>query len=127
MKKSMIVFVCKHGAAKSILAAAYFNQLATERGLTVHAIARGTHPDKELSLQTVKGLSADGLAPSESSPQKLTESDLQSAQRVIAFCELPAEYHHPRVEHWEHVPPVSESYEKSRDAILKRIRRMLEK
>jgi protein-tyrosine-phosphatase len=32
-----IVFVCEHGAAKSLIATAYFNKLASERGMTVRA------------------------------------------------------------------------------------------
>ncbi len=123
----IIVFVCEHGAAKSIIAAAYFNQLAGEMGLNLYAVARGTNPDKELSPRTIKGLSDDGLLPTESIPQKLTEADLQGAQRVISFCELPTEYR-PKtiVERWDDIPPVSESYEQARDAILARIRQMLD-
>lgn len=124
--KAMIVFVCEHGAAKSIIAAAYFNQFASHMGLDVKAVARGTNPDPELSPQTVKGLADDALKPTESAPQKLTEEDLQSAQRVVAFCNLPAEYRRPIVlERWEDVPPVSEHYAKARDAIVERIRQML--
>jgi protein-tyrosine-phosphatase len=125
-KNPIILFVCEHGAAKSILAAAYFNRLARERGLILRASARGTNPDPELSPQTVTGLSKDGLIPTESAPQKLTVADIQSAQRVISFCELSAEaYGQVRVEHWSDVPPVSESYEKARDAIRERIQSML--
>jgi protein-tyrosine-phosphatase len=125
-KKSTIIFVCEHGAAKSILAAAYFNTFASEMGLDLRAIARGTTPDDELSLQTVLGLSRDGLHPTESTPQKLTETDLQSAQRVIAFCELPVEARQQStVEHWEGIPPVSENYEQARDAIVEHIHRFL--
>jgi protein-tyrosine-phosphatase len=123
---SMIVFVCEHGAAKSILAAAYFNKLAHAMGLDQRAVARGTNPDDELSLQTVLGLSNDGLQPTESKPQKLTAGDIQSAQHVIAFCELPVEYgQQSTVEHWEGIPPVSENYEQARDAIIGRIRQFL--
>ena len=32
-----VVFVCEHGAAKSLIAAAYFNKLAGERGLSARA------------------------------------------------------------------------------------------
>jgi protein-tyrosine-phosphatase len=124
----VIVFVCEHGAAKSILAATYFNHLAGEMGLKTRAVARGTNPAKEVSPQTVTGLSADGLAPSEWVPQGLTASDLQSAQWVIAFCELPAEYHQQaRIEHWKKIPAVSENYEQARDVILEHIRQMLER
>jgi arsenate reductase (thioredoxin) len=123
-----VVFVCEHGAAKSIVAAAYFNHLASEAGLDLRAIARGTTPDDELSPQTFKGLAEDGLTPSESSPQKLTEADMQSAQRVITFCELPNEYKQQvMIERWNNVPPVSEDYEKARDVIIKNIRQMLDR
>jgi protein-tyrosine-phosphatase len=125
-KNPIILFVCEHGAAKSILAAAYFNRLASERGLILRAEARGTNPDPELSPQTVTGLSEDGLVPTESAPQKLAAADIQSAQRVITFCELPVEPGGSvRMEYWNDVPPVSESYEKARDAILERIQIML--
>ena len=47
-QNSKIVFVCEHGAAKSVIAVAYFNKLASEAKLEFHAIARGTNPDPEL-------------------------------------------------------------------------------
>jgi arsenate reductase (thioredoxin) len=123
---SEVVFVCEHGAAKSVIAAAYFNRFAAQMGLGLHAVARGTDPDTELSRHTVQGLAEDGLAGIEAAPQKLTQTDLQSAQRVVTFCDLPAEYQQPTmVERWDHIPPVSENYEKARDAITERIRQML--
>lgn len=121
-----VVFVCEHGAAKSILAAAHFNKLASDLGLNLKAIARGTNPDEKLSPQVIKGLSQDGLTPSESFPQKLTQADLQSAQRVITFGGLPIE--HPQkilVECWDNIPAVGENYELSRNAIVERIREIL--
>ena len=122
----VIVFVCQHGAAKSIIAAAYFNLLAEEMGLNLRAIARGTDPDPELSPLTLKGLSEEGLTPTESSPRKLTEAEIESAQKVVAFCELPNEYRQQaRVERWDDVPLVSENYEKARDVIIERVRQML--
>ncbi len=123
---STVVFVCEHGAAKSILAAAYFNRFAQEKGLNLRAIARGTNPDEELSPQTVKGLLIDGLDPTESTPQKLTPEDMQSAQRIITLCELSVE--HPQqvsVERWDDIPPVSENYELARDTIIEHVRYLL--
>ena len=125
MQNSIIVFVCEHGAAKSILAASYFNKLANEMGSASRAIARGTNPDQALSPQTIAGLAKDGLHPTEMAPRKLTEVELQEAQRVIAFCELPAEYKSPLVDYWEGIPPVSENYEQARDALIGRIREFL--
>lgn len=121
-----IIFVCEHGAAKSIIAAAYFNKLASEANLDLRAIARGTSPDAELSPNTISGLQADGLSPTESVPQKLSLAEIESAQRVVAFCELPEEYRNKTViEQWDGIPPVSEDYDKARDAIVKRIHRLI--
>ena len=125
-QNSLIVFVCEHGAAKSVIATAYFNRLANEMGVGLRAVARGTNPDPELSLQAVKGLANNGLTPNEPAPRKLTEEEMQSAQRVITFCELPAQYLQPaRIERWEDVPSVSEDYEMARDVIVKRIHQIL--
>ena len=121
-----VLFVCEHGAAKSIIAAAHFNKLASEKNLDLRAIARGTNPDAELSSNTVAGLQADSLTPTESIPQKLSLADVESARRVVAFCELPEEYRSKTViEQWDGVPPVSEDYEKARDAIVERIHRLV--
>ena len=125
-QNSKIVFVCEHGAAKSVIAAAHFNKLASEAKLGFHAIARGTNPDPELSPKAITGLRDDGLTPTELVPQKLSLADIESAQRIITFCELPAEYQQQgNIEHWDGVPPVSEGYQKARDAIVERINRLL--
>ena len=126
MPEETVIFVCEHGAVKSVLAAAYFNKFAEKSGLNVHGIARGTNPDQELSPRVIKGLSADGLTPQESAPQLLFVDDVTSSQRVITFCDLPAEYPQvPGIEHWDDVPPVSENYEQARDAIIERLHRLI--
>lgn len=125
-QEAKVIFVCEHGAAKSVIAAAYFNQLASQMGLDMRAVARGTYPDEEFSPQTLRGLAEEGLTPTELVPQKLTVTELQSAQRVITFCDLPAEYPQQTPgERWEDVPPVSKSYEKARDVIVEHIHQML--
>jgi arsenate reductase len=45
----VIIFVCEHGAAKSVIAATYFNHLAEKAGSARRAIARGINPERELS------------------------------------------------------------------------------
>ena len=122
----MIVFVCEHGAAKSILAAAYFNKLAPESDLGITAIARGTHPDAELSSRAVSGLSEDGLIPTESIPTKLTREELETAQKVVRFCRLPDEYlQKVVVEYWNDIPPLGDDYERSRDAIVAHLKELI--
>jgi protein-tyrosine-phosphatase len=126
-QKSFIVFVCEHGAAKSILASAYFNKLAVEKRLNLYAIARATHPDQELSQKTIDGLRKDGLLPTETAPKIVVSSEIEDAVRVIAFCELPLEYRvKATVEQWDGVPPVSDDYGKARDAIIEKLNSLLE-
>jgi protein-tyrosine-phosphatase len=125
-QNNTIIFVCEHGAAKSILAAAYFNQIADTNGLDLQAIARGTNPDPELSELVVKGLANEGLAPSESHPRELTLDDMHVAGRIVSFCELPTEYSQSMIiEYWNDVPPVSQDYDKARDAILGKVHDLL--
>ena len=121
-----VVFICEHGAANSIIAASYFNKLASDNNLRFTAIARGTHPDAELSSKTVAGLQTDRLAPTESVPTKLALKDLESVKWVISFCTLPEEYQQKaRVEYWDDIPPVSENYERARDAIVARLKELI--
>ena len=51
----------EHGAAKSVIAAAYFNKLAAERGLPDRATYRGANPQAEHSVSALTGLREDGL------------------------------------------------------------------
>ena len=127
-KPRTIVFVCEHGAAKSVIAAAYFNKLAGETGLELRAIARGTEPDNKLSASAIAGLRADGLTPTDSVPQKLSMEDVESAQRIVSLCKLPETYQQKSiVEQWDDLPPVSDNYEKARDAILERLESLMKK
>ena len=125
-QNSRIVFVCEHGAAKSIIAAAYFNKLANETGSELRAVARGINPDDELSPKAITGLRDDGLTPTETVPQILSLQDINSAQRIVSFCELPEEYQTKAIiDQWNNIPPVSENYKKARDAILERLNELL--
>jgi len=125
-ENTFIVFVCEHGAAKSVIAAAYFNKLASETNYGFRAIARGTYPDQELSPMAIVGLREDGLTPTDSVPQKLSLADVESAQRIVAFCELPEEYQNKvTTEQWDGVPPVSENYEQARDAIIEHLNHLM--
>jgi arsenate reductase (thioredoxin) len=120
-----ILFVCEHGSAKSVVAAAHFNEIAAARGLPFRAISRGTVPDAEMAPAAVKGLLGDGLKPGDPAPMKLEQPDLDAAVRVVTFCALPPELQaRSPVEQWE-VPPVSTEYAASREAMLLRIERLL--
>jgi protein-tyrosine-phosphatase len=121
----LVLFVCEHGSAKSVVAAAHFNRIAADRGLPFRAISRGTVPDDEMAPAAVKGLLGDGLKPDDPVPTKLGQADLDAAVRVVTFCDLPPELEVASpLERWE-VPPVSTEYTGSRDAMLANIERLL--
>ena len=48
-KQPTVLFICPHGAAKSVLASAYFQRLAKERGLNVRFDAAGIEPQEAVS------------------------------------------------------------------------------
>jgi protein-tyrosine-phosphatase len=125
-QKPTIIFVCEHGAAKSIVAAAYSNRIANESGIHLRARARGLEPELALSAAAVTGLLKDGLSPTELTPQKLLLAELETARRVVTFCDLPDEYQGKAVfEYWENVAPVSEGYQRARDVIVSKIEGMM--
>jgi arsenate reductase (thioredoxin) len=126
-QEAVVIFVCEHGAAKSILSAAIFNKLARERGMNLRAIARGTNPDPEISPKVAAGLRADELASGEPAPKKISKADLAGARRVITFCALPDDYPGSiQVENWDSYLPAIEDYGKARDKLAERIGRLLE-
>ncbi|MBI2216007.1 MAG: chromate resistance protein [Candidatus Rokubacteria bacterium] len=122
-----LAFVCLHGAAKSVLAAALARRLGAERGIDVRAIAAGIEPDAEVSPAAVRGLTADGLDAPAGRPRRATLYDVRSASRVVTFgCDLgrlaPEAAH---VDDWPDVPAVSDGYETARDAIRERVDRLI--
>jgi protein-tyrosine-phosphatase len=119
-----VLFVCLHGAAKSVVGAAHFRRLAAARGLAMEAVAAGTEPDAELAPGAVKGLAGEGLRAMPSRPRPVTLYDLDSAARVVSFgCDVgPATG--KRVDQWD-VPAVSDGYAAARDRIVAHVERLV--
>ena len=123
-----IVFVCEHGAALSVVSAAYFNKLATEQHLDMHAIARGITPQENLATSASNGLKADGVPSEVQKPQALSQDDLSHSDYVVTFLPLPEKYStNVPVESWNDVPPTGAGYDKSRKAILEHMQQLLDK
>jgi len=121
-----VVFVCEHGAALSVVSAAYFNKLTQEQHLRFHAVPRGVTPQENLSQQATAGLKNDGLAPEIQKPLGLSKAEFADADRVVTFFPIPEKYATKTpVESWNDVAWGPGSYEKSRDAILKHMQELL--
>jgi len=122
-----ILFVCTHGAARSPIAAAYFNRIAAERDLNFRAVFRGTQPDSVLTSGTAKGLLKDDFEISSWKPELVSENDIDKAHRIITFdCELPSNISLDRTEQWNGTPPISTDYDKARDIIKEKVNRLVE-
>lgn len=122
-----IVFVCEHGAAKSVIATAYFNKLAAERGLPYRATFRGTSPQEALSTRAVAGLKADGVAVPDGVPSAIADADIKNATHIFAIgCTLPtAAASSGKAKDWSDVPD-DKGYEAQRDAIVRHVKELLD-
>jgi arsenate reductase len=118
-----ILFVCPHNAAKSVLAAAYFDRLARDRGLDYRAASAGTSPDAVPSSAVVAMLREEGIDVAGYQPRRVTAEDLTSAHRVISLgCDLDGlEGDAARVDRWDDVPPASQDLVASRAAIKRHL------
>ncbi|HEY7541856.1 MAG TPA: hypothetical protein VIF11_17060 [Methylomirabilota bacterium] len=121
-------FVCLHGSAKSLIAAEYFNRLASSRGLDASATAAGTEPDDAIPPRVVSGLAGDGIDVAERRPRRPTAADVAGSTVVVTFAcdlgELTAGAR--RLEHWDDLPAVSEDFAKGGDAIVARVTALLD-
>jgi len=123
-KKQTILFVCEHGSAKSVIAAAHFNRVAEQRSLPYRAIARAINPDAEIPQQVRVNLAKDGLQVASWKPQKVAEKDVQEAVRVVTFaCKVPfaERITAGKLVDWQDVPSTSEDYERARTMIVNKI------
>jgi arsenate reductase (thioredoxin) len=122
-----VVFVCEHGAAKSLIATAYFNKIAAERGLRARATYRGVSPQAELSVSASKGLREDGLAVPQDKPSPITDRDVANASVIFAIgCTLPASATASgKADTWSDVPE-DQGYGPMRDAIRKHVERLVD-
>jgi len=123
-----VVFVCEHGAAKSVIATAYFNKIAAERGLRARATYRGVNPQEDLSVSAMKGLKEDGLMVEEHKPAPITQSDVDDATVIFAIgCTLPPNATASgKASNWDDVPD-DRGYGPTRDAIRRHVEELVDR
>ena len=123
-----VLFVCEHGTVRSLLAKVLFDAYATEVGLRMHAVSRGTRADSVVPPWMLYGLAADHVALGAWHPQTLLPNDLANASYVVSF-DIPssatAAARAPRAQ-WDSLPSVSRDYPMGRDAIKARVRQLVD-
>jgi arsenate reductase len=121
-----VLFVCLHGAAKSVIAAEQFRQRAAAANLQVEVAAAGLEPDPEIPLNVVTGLAAEGIDVSSRSPRQLDDPDLNRADLVVSFgCAVEDRIPSATVIQWDGVPHVSDGFEAARDVIAERVEKLV--
>ena len=68
-----VVFVCEHGAAKSVIATAYFQQARGRTRAAVSSDIPWTSPQDELSVRAVADLREDGIAVPSGKPAAISD------------------------------------------------------
>ena len=122
MSDRTIVFVCLHGAAKSVLAAHCWDRLARERGLSVRATFAGLEPDPEIAPRVSAALAKEGTDLRGERPRRVTADEIIGAWRVVSFgCDLEPLAAGVPVERWDEIPAVSDGFEAAREAIERRV------
>ena len=121
-----VLFVCLHGAAKSVIAAEQFRQRAAAANLEVEVAAAGLEPDSEIPPNVVNGLAAEGLDVAGRLPRQLNDRDLDRADLVVSFgCAVGDRAPSGTVIQWDGVPLVSDGFEAARDVIVERVEKLV--
>src|SRR6266404_5127137 len=127
-ESTRVVFVCEHGSVKSLIATAYFNRRAQERGLAYRAVARGTAPEPLVPGPVRQGLQTDGFDVSEFAPRLFTSSDVDDASLVVSFDQDVAKTVGGRARHfrWDNLPAVLADYALGRDEIVTHVDELID-
>ena len=126
-----VLFVCEHGAVKSVVAAARFNHLATERGLPFRAVSRGTAPDPMVPAPVSDGLKGEGLTVPAGILTRSRHRDRPWAGGALAGCDLRRgtcqvfRQDVSRITHWDNLPAFSDGYGPASRAIAANVDALL--
>jgi len=123
-----VLFLCPHGAAKSLVAHALFEREAKSRGLSVEVASAGTDPDPGPMPEVVALLAAEGIDVSGHIPRRVTAEDITSATRTISLgCDLgellPAGM---PVDDWGDVPLPSQDLQGVRRIVGERVKALVD-
>jgi arsenate reductase (thioredoxin) len=127
-KPKNVLFMCPHGAGKSVLAAAYFNRLAKDKGLNVHVDSAGTDADAVVAPVVATHLKKNGYEIPIAKPRLATVEDMASADIVVSMgCKLD-NLPKPRgtLLKWDDVPGPGEDFAGADEAIKKHVGALVE-
>jgi arsenate reductase (thioredoxin) len=128
VRSPTVLFMCPHGAAKSVLASAYFQRAAKERGLNVQVLSAGTDPDAQVSPKVAAHLRSKGYDVPIDTPRRVTAEDMAATDVVVSLgCDL--KDMPPRrgtLVTWDDVPAPSEDFAAADRKIHERVTQLVE-
>ena len=128
---ALVVFVCERGNVKSLMAASYFNELASKRDLPFRSVSRGVAPDSTTVPPLIaRALRSEGFDVADFHPTAITAPEISAAARVITIgAALPAATgaESPKFEQWDDVPPASTNYPASSESLKTHVSDLLER
>ena len=121
-----VAFVCLHGSAKSLIAAAYFNGLARQHGLDFAATTSGPEPDAEVPPNVIEGLCNHAIGVGAYRPTMISAAGLADADLIVSFaCDAGMRLAPDKpVERWDECPAVSDDFETAWRFITSRVDRL---
>jgi protein-tyrosine-phosphatase len=126
MRLPRVLFVCRFATVKSATARELMRKHARERGIAVAVWSRGITPVDHLSPAIRQRLIAEfGIDPASERPKALRQSDLDRADTVVLFDQLPPSLHRSKVLDWTDQPSLLEQFDASMDYLEAHIAQLL--
>jgi hypothetical protein len=128
-RPASVVFVCRNGVSMSVWSAAYFNRLASQRGLSERAIARAAIASyTAVPLRMRFALAVDGFRLNGYRPHVVTADEAHGAEHVVIVqgtddTRLPPEMQADvrDTEIWRGFSPMRENYFPARAALRAKV------
>jgi len=128
-EEMLVLFVCEHGAAKSVLAAELLQREAAARGLPIQVRAAGIDPSVAIAAGVLTLLPEQAAALHDRTPRRVTAADLEMAAITVTFdldpAGLPARP--TALLAWDDVPAVGSDTAAARAAIDGHIAELLDR
>lgn len=114
MHPPRVLFTCRYATVKSATARELMRKRARERGVAVAVWSRGITPVDHLPPATRQRLITEfGIDPASERPKALRQSDLDRADTVVLFDQLPPGLHRAGPLDWTDQPSLLAQFEPS--------------
>ena len=112
-EQNLVLFVCLHASAKSLIAAESFNRLAIARNLPFRATTSGPEPDAQVPGNVIAGFRGRGIDVAQYKPTLIAADRLADADLIVSFaCDAGRQLAPGKPEErWDDCPTVSDDFD----------------